>query len=86
MESRDSNQTIFLLVSYHRRPRILTIAGVAVVERNNSIYLEPINSRCFCNERIAISSVSNKTNASPVGRPSGFLTNNTPSSPCITLH
>lgn len=45
-----------------------------------------MHSRCLSSALEAISSDSKRTNASPVGRPSPFLTKSTPSSPCITSH
>ena len=45
------------------------------------MYREPIFSLCLCNAFSASLSSAKRTKASPVARPSGFLTNNTPSSP-----
>lgn len=63
----------------------ITCCTSAVVLRNNSIYLVPINSLCLLKAFAESSSRANSTKASPVARPSGFLTNNTPSSPSITV-
>ena len=53
----------------------------AVVDRNSSMYRDPMFSLCFCRAFSASFSTASKTKASPVARPSGFLTKRTPSSP-----
>ena len=53
----------------------------AVVDRKSSMYLDPMFSLCFRSAFSASSSSANNTKASPVARPSGFLTNKIPSSP-----
>ena len=50
----------------------------AVVDLNSSIYLEPIISLCLRSAFSPSVSSLNKTNASPVALPSGFLTKRTP--------
>lgn len=58
----------------------------AVVDLNNSIYLCPIDSLCRDRAFEESDSLANSTKASPVERPSGFLTNKMPSTPSKTLH
>lgn len=57
-----------------------------MVDRNNSIYRFPIDSRCRPSAFGASFSSANNTKASPVARPSDFLTNRIPSVPSSTLH
>ena len=58
----------------------------AVVDRKSSMYLDPMFSLCFRSAFSASSSSANNTKASPVARPSGFLTNKIPSSPSTNEH
>ena len=78
----------FSILDNLRRPfasSALTCWTSAVVERNSSMYLEPIFSLCFCRAFSASFSWAKRTKASPVARPSGFFTKRTPSSPSTKL-
>lgn len=63
---------------------LLTCWTSAAVLRNSSMYLLPRICLCFFREFWAYSSQANSTKASPVGRPSGYLTNSKPSVPSVT--
>lgn len=58
----------------------------AVVDLNSSMYREPIMSLCLDKALSPSVSSLNRTKASPVALPSGFLTKRTPSSSSSTSH
>lgn len=62
----------------------LTCCTSAAVLRNSSMYLFPRICLCFFREFWAYSSQEKSTKASPVGRPSGYLTKRRPSAPSVT--
>lgn len=64
---------------------VTTCCNSALVLLNNSTYLFPMFSLCFFNASCPSASVWKRTNASPVGLPSGCETNITPSSSWYTL-
>ncbi len=63
---------------------ICTCWTSAAVLRNSSMYLLPRICLCFFRAFWAYSSQAKRTNASPVGRPSGYFTNRSPSVPSVT--
>lgn len=64
--------------------KIFTCCTSAAVLRNSSIYRFPRICLCFFRAFWAYSSQEKSTKASPVGRPSGYLTKSRPSAPSVT--
>lgn len=66
------------------RLKEFTCCTSAAVLRNSSIYRFPRICLCFFRAFWAYSSQEKSTKASPVGRPSGYLTKSRPSAPSVT--
>lgn len=76
--AQHTSQTVWIFLQ--------TCCTSAAVLLNSSMYRLPRISLCFFSAFSAYSSQENKTNASPVGLPSGKRTNSIPSVPSVTGH